>query len=117
MMAISPDASGCAPGQAIAASRCTEAETYSGDCPLSLRPGAAALGGMTSGANGATAFRSGPASAFLIANRRITPSDAASGIATSKPTKPNRYPKANSANISQTGLSLTRLPMIRGDST
>ena len=56
-------------------------------------------------------------SAWRIAKRSSTPSAAASGTATSKPMKPNSDPKANSANISQTGLSLTRRPMMRGAST
>jgi hypothetical protein len=40
----------------------------------------------------------------------MTPNDAASGIA-------NNHPKANSGNMSQIGLSLTRRPITRGDST
>jgi hypothetical protein len=52
-----------------------------------------------------------------IANRSITPNDAEIGIANNTPMKPNSQPKANSANIIQTGLRLTRRPMTRGDST
>src|SRR4051794_38155097 len=52
-----------------------------------------------------------------LAGNPDLPSAAASGTATSKPMKPNNDPKANRANISQTGLSLTRRPMMRGAST
>ena len=49
-----------------------------------------------------------------MANRTRTPIAAAAGTAISMPTKPNRAPKANSANISQTGCSPTEDPTSRG---
>src|SRR5215217_1524884 len=42
---------------------------------------------------------------------------AASGTATSKPTNPNRYPNANSANISQTGCKPVLSPTSFGVNT
>ena len=41
-------------------------------------------------------------------NRRVAVSDAASGMAMSRPAEPDGSQKASSANVSQTGLSLTR---------
>ena len=44
-----------------------------------------------------------PARYRLKANRVSTPMAAASGTATKRPTKPNKYPNANNANITHTG--------------
>ena len=49
--------------------------------------------------------------------RTSTPMAAATGTATNSPKKPNRYPKANNANISQTGFKWTRRPTRRGANT
>ena len=49
-----------------------------------------------------------------MAKRTSTATAAAAGTAISRPTKPNSAPKANSANISQTGCRPTLLPTSRG---
>ena len=54
--------------------------------------------------------RAGCPGSSTSAWRTITPSAAATGTATSSPTKPNSAPKADSAKISQTGCSPTDLP-------
>jgi hypothetical protein len=64
-----------------------------------------------------TGIASALRSTLRIVNGGTTPIVAANGIATRRPMKPNNHPKAKSANISQAGLSLTRLPMMRGDNT
>ena len=45
-----------------------------------------------------------------MAKRTSTPTAAETGTATKRPTKPNSTPKANRANINQTGCSLTLEP-------
>ena len=53
---------------------------------------------------------------LCLTKRRKTLNEAATGIASKAPMKPNSAPKANGANIIQTGLRLTRRPMRCGDS-
>ena len=50
-----------------------------------------------------------------MAKRTRTAMAAAAGTAMSRPTKPNKAPNANSANISQTGCRPTLLPTSLGD--
>src|SRR3954471_19924151 len=51
---------------------------------------------------------------FWVAKRKSNPIAGAGGTASNNPINPNKAPNANSANISQTGLSLTRRPIMRG---